>query len=98
MSVLAACREVAGHGGRRERYRHHERQEQEVKEKQRPVDDGDVVYKDVMVDPDDADGEEADQVRDEGRPVAPELVQQPPVAWPGYGQVQRSEEHTSELQ
>jgi hypothetical protein len=45
----------------------------------------------VVVDPDDADGEEADQVGQEGRPVLTELVGQLAVSRPGHGEIEREQ-------
>ncbi len=74
--IVVACAQVGGDGGRGERDGDHEEQQQQVEEQQRPVDLGEVLEQRVMVDPDDADGGEADRVGGEGGPVIAKLVSQ----------------------
>src|SRR5207245_5796611 len=86
--IRAATGEVFRYGGRGEVDDDHKEEEQEIEEEQGPVDDADVRHHHVVVDPDDADGEEADQVGDECRPVLTELLQQGTVAGSADRQVQ----------
>src|SRR5271167_1657459 len=89
--VVVGNGQVVSHGGGGERDRHHEQQQHEVQEQQRPVHRLYGPDQRVVVDPDDADGEEADQVGDEGRPFVVELVDQAPVSRPGHGEIEREQ-------
>jgi hypothetical protein len=81
--------QVGRGGGGGEGDRDREEQQQQVDEQQRPVDLGEVLEQRVVVDPDDADGKEADGVGRVGRPLmAQQGGQRLAVARSGDGQVQ----------
>jgi hypothetical protein len=64
----------------------------QVQEQQRPVYHADGPDQHVVVDPHDADHEEADQVGQEGRPFLVQLIRQGAVSGrPGDGEIEREQ-------
>src|SRR5690348_3658424 len=83
--------EVARLGAGGPRDQHDKQQQHQVEEQQHPVDLRDRSDQGMMVDPDDADHEEADQVGQEGRPLLVQLLNQGTVPVPRHGQVEREQ-------
>src|SRR6266702_2318778 len=84
-------RQIACLGGGGEGDQHHEQQQHQVEEQQRAIHLRDGPDQRVVVDPHDADHEEADQVGQEGRPLRVQLVQERAVPRPVHSEVEREQ-------